>query len=91
MLVKMAEKQPKQTPSPHVAGHKLKAPHFLPTLEILFSLLVMAVAVASFFNWYNLPEMANDIIMFVAGIWLLLMGLEYGVSQRRRDILKRYI
>lgn len=82
-------KPEKKVKAPEV--HKEKKPHFFPKLSLLFSLIIMAVAVIDYFNFYQIPKLAIDLILLVAGLWLLKVSIAKGFYKRRKEILKKYI
>lgn len=64
---------------------------FFPKLTILFSLAVITAAVISLFNVFPLPKLGADIILLLAGLWLLKVGIEKGFYGKRKEVLKKYI
>jgi hypothetical protein len=64
---------------------------FFPKLTILFSLILIVAAVLSFFGIFQFPKLAIEIILLLAGLWMLKLGIGKGFYGRRKEILKRYI
>jgi uncharacterized membrane protein YcjF (UPF0283 family) len=64
---------------------------FFPKLTILFSLAVIAAAVLSSFNVFQFPKSVINIVLLLAGLWLLKLGIGKGVYGKRKEVLKKYI
>ena len=67
-----------------------KASYF-PKILMLFGIFLIAVAVVRYLNFYQIPDIAVDILFLLAGIWMLKLGVEKGFYMRRKNILKKYI
>jgi hypothetical protein len=96
MLVKEMAKEKKEQPktekkvkAPEV--HKEKKPSFFPKPLIVFSLLLIVVAVVDYIDFYKIPRLAIDIIILFAGLWMLKMGVAGGFYKKRKEIFKKYI
>ena len=90
MLVKMAKEKIK----PEIK--KVEIPEeekqrFFPKLLILFGLVLTAWALNGFFNWLAIPELATNIVLLLAGLWVLKVGIAKGFYRKRKEGLKKYI
>lgn len=88
----MAKKEIK----PKVEKKKIELPkkekhNYFPKFLILFSLVVIALALNSFFNWFSLPSYVSPIVLLIAGVWMLFMGLGRGMYNQRHEKLKKFI
>ena len=68
-----------------------KKPSFFPKLTILFGFVLIAIAALGFFGVFQFSKLAIEIILLLAGLWLLKLGLERGLYKKRKEILKKYI
>ena len=64
---------------------------FFPRLALLFGLFLIVKAVNDYLGWYKYPSLVDQIVLLIAGLWLIKLGLEIGVTHRRKEILKRYL
>jgi uncharacterized membrane protein HdeD (DUF308 family) len=65
--------------------------HNYPKVMLLGGLIIAVVALISLFNWFNLPKTTMDILLLIAGLWLLFAGLAKGMYKQRKEKLKEYI
>ncbi|MBI2665646.1 hypothetical protein HYX12_03435 [Candidatus Woesearchaeota archaeon] len=75
----------------HVSVNQPKKPSYFPKLRILFGLVIMVAALNEYYQWYPLPENTLEILLFIAGLWLVKLGIEWGFFQRRSHMFKKYI
>ncbi len=91
-MAKEKKEQPKaekKVKAPEV--HKEKKPSFFPKLLMVFSLLLIVVAVVDYLDFYQIPKLAIDIIILFAGLWILKISIEKGFYKKRKEIFKKYI
>lgn len=82
----------KEVRKPEVKAEKPKEKsHFFPKLLMGFGLVLVVLAVLSFLGIYSLPKLVLDIILLLAGLWILKLSLERGFYRRRKEVLKKYI
>ena len=93
MLIKMAkEKQPKPKKKVEVPQtHKEEKHSYFPRLLIVYSLIVIVIALNHFFNWYSFPSYVTTVILLISGLWMLKIGVAKGFYGRRKEIFKKYI
>lgn len=84
-------KEEKEKPEVKIEKPKEEKETFFPKLLILFSLVVIAAAVIDYFKFYQMPKPALDIILLLAGLWMLKVGVEKGFYRKRKEIFKKYI
>ena len=91
MLVKMAKKkQPKKKKKVPQTPKKEKHSYF-PKFLIVFSLIVIVLALNNFFEWYVLPDYVVSVILLISGLWMFKIGLGKGMYNKRHEIIKKYI
>lgn len=96
MLVKMAKmaKQkkpiasaPKKVEVPKVA----KKPSYFPKIRALFGVVLVAVAVIDYFNFYSLSRQNFNILLFLAGIYLIYLAFTSSLAKKRKEFAKKFI
>ena len=97
MWVKMAKektKTPKSEAKKKVEipqTHKKEKHSYFPKFLIVFSLIVIALALNNFFKWYVLPDSVVSVILLISGLWMFKIGLGKGMYKKRHEIIKKYI
>lgn len=71
--------------------HKEHSGSGLPIILIVFSLGCVALGVLGFLNIWLAPKLALEIVLVVAGLWLLFVGMKEASGHERRSILKKFI
>ena len=91
MWVKMAKenKPPKQEKKVEIP--KAEKHSYFPRFLIVFSILIMVLALNHFFKWYVLPNYIVSIALFISGLWMLSLGLGKGIYKKRKEIVKKFI
>ncbi len=70
---------------------KEKSHPIFPKGLILFSLVMIGVAIADYLNYYSIPREALDGLLLVAGLWMLKIGIAIGFYNKHHEIIKRYV
>ncbi len=65
--------------------------HYLPKLVLLFGVLLIAAAVIDYFKYFIIDERIIDLLLLLAGLWLIKIAFEHGLYKRRKELLKKYI
>jgi hypothetical protein len=90
MLVKMADKVEKPKVKKNEVP-KQEKPSYFPKFLIVFSLILIALALNHFFKWYVLPDYVITVILLLSGLWMFKIGLERGMYRRRKEVVKKYL
>ena len=96
-MVRMAnEKKKFSIPKVETKVHKenIEIPtkeHYFPRLMMFYGVIIIAIAVVDYLKAYPIPSIAMQVLLLVAGLWLLRRGFDKGFSERRKEILKKYI
>mgnify|MGYP000162096650 CR=1 FL=1 len=64
---------------------------FFPKILLIFSILLITLAIVNFFNLFVLPELVANIALLLAGLWMLKLGVGMGVYKKRTGKLKKYL
>jgi hypothetical protein len=89
MLVKMVK-----TPKPaEKAAIRIpeKKESFFPRLQILFAVVVSAIAILNLSSLYTIPSLVVEILLLVAGLWMLEVAIAKGFYRKRHNVIKKYI
>lgn len=65
--------------------------HYLPKLVLLFGVLLIAAAVIDYFKYFIIDARIIDLLLLLAGLWLIKIAFEHGLYKRRKELLKKYI
>jgi len=72
---------------------KVEKKSYFPKLLMIFSIVLIVVAVNDYFRWLVFPmmELWVDILLLLAGLWMLRISIATGFSKKRKEIFKKYI
>ncbi|HLC88772.1 MAG TPA: hypothetical protein VJG49_01925 [Candidatus Nanoarchaeia archaeon] len=87
----MAKTKPAVEIKPEVKAVPSSRPHYLPKLALLFGALLIAVAIIDYFKYFILDGRIIDLLLAIAGLWMIIIAFEQGFYKRRKELLKRYI
>ena len=65
--------------------------HYLPKLVLLFGVLLMVIAVVDYYKYFIIDARIIDLLLLLAGLWLIKIAFEHGLYKRRKELLKKYI
>ena len=82
-MVKKEEKKTVELPK--------KKESYFPKLMIAGSILFIVVGGVNLIGLYGIHSLVTNILLILAGIWLLVAGINKGFSKSHREILKKYI
>ena len=63
----------------------------MPWLRLLFSILIILVALNNFFNWVSVTDLVTNILLLISGVWILIIIILETVYHSRAETLKKYI
>ena len=63
----------------------------LPWLRLLFSIFIILVALNNFFVWLDLADMVTNVLLLLAGVWILVIIIMESAYRKRSETLKKYI
>ena len=64
---------------------------YLPKLELFLGIIVIGLAVVSYFNFYTLPKIVSDVALFISGLFLIWVSFRAAYYNRRKAIARKYL
>ena len=75
---------------PEVKGKEHHKSYF-PRLFMMFGIFLIIISAMSYLSYFKIQKMLMELIMLVAGLWVLKVGLDKGFYKKRKELLKKYI
>jgi len=64
---------------------------YFPKLRALFGLILVSAGVVNYFNFYSLSLLTLDILLVLAGIYLIYLAFMHSLSKKRKEFAKKFI
>ncbi len=87
----MSKKKPAEE-AQRMAVEQAKKPkvHYTKS-SIVLGLVAVVVGVVDYFGFFPVPQLFLDILLVIAGLWLMFQSLGHNADKWKREKLKRYI
>tara|TARA_Y100000310_G_scaffold221415_1_gene222987 strand:+ start:3208 stop:3480 length:273 start_codon:yes stop_codon:yes gene_type:complete len=66
-------------------------PHYFPKLLFFFGVLLIALAIVDYLKYFVIPGLVIDVVLLIAGLWILKIALGKGSYNRRKAVLMKYL
>ena len=77
----------KEKPAAQLPTKKVYFPH----LMLLYSIAIILVGAINLIGIYAVNLIVVNVLLILAGLWLLKAGFDSGFSKQRKEILKKYL
>jgi len=64
---------------------------YFPWLMLLYSIAIILVGAINLIGIYTVNPIVVNVLLILAGLWLLKTGFDSGFSKQRKEIVKKYL